>query len=1333
MDGMYGAMKGPRRYSGAVGTIELDDFIQEFDTWCDMQFLHNPTLFTPFFAWKGLFQHLEGPPMDDYHEFGREYAVKIDAWRRHWSPNYTSITQGGVGTSGGASGSIIDGTSGAGTTSGAVGVASTSGETTGVPSFSPIPEFFKRLRKNYQGVRTEKLRSLQEFERKTGESLREAYTRMRRLISVTHGVTEAQAVQYWYRILDRELRRRVRDATLLSDASPTLAYVFALSEKIELNIVEERVVTSSFARDAATTSRVPQSTAQSRPFGGGSGGGRGAQTRHQTAARDTGARALVPSFAGQQQGPACWTCGGDHRRRDYPQEAGGHTRDRCFDLHPELTSGGRARGGDASRGRGGRAGRGGRGAGVVGRPVASATSATKSMMAARIEQLEQRLDAMVSSGASTSTSYEEEDFPYLATAAQVEASVAVTRGAARALEPRGATRELDPQRGEDGRQARLPQSFLLSEVGSTSSMRPVPPSGLSGRTETSTSRVVDTDTPSSAVTRMASSVMRSPLFSAMELMDSGIDLARVFRAAATLCERGSITATSAEIGETSGEELSSTTPSSDESTWQAAAARMESLPARSAIDRERVVPGVCMVDNRSGVFRLVSATGQVYVPARVLLDSGAQPLMLGKIACISLGVRRSELEPCPFQIQTSLGGTSDRSYRMTRECISVQLRHGHAQDSSQFGVRAVVTSAESYDVLVGGAVLYPMGFRMDYWTETAADRPGWESGDGRMSELPVRFISRDRPLGSSLAVLASIAGFSGVLTWPDELLEGKRSAEDTPVYEEVEEMVSLAAAVSSSLDVPLWDSCHALQQEADRLVKKAWSEASLPAEAERVSDGRLVCGLSTLSPLVTTPIVWEYSPEGVCLLDLFGGISTGLAAVLQSGILVRRYLYVEKDETARRVSSRHVTQLMQRFPLLLPRSVVRGYQKALPADISLLGAPDLDRVGHIDLVIAGWPSWLHDPRSRMFWEMLRVLRHLQEQQTRSPAYILENVPLLGDTRAQLMASVHEVRAWIGSAVLLDAARVGSRAHRARLWWINLVPREILRHAYDSVHRDPTLTVDKILDVSRYSQVVRVADRSPMALVNHVGQPRMALPTLVSYPASHAYRDGGPGLLWDSVLHQLVEPNADERERAMGFLTGVTAASSVSEASRRQVLGQAMDLNCLTWIVSLGLAEQRRLRTDLVVVTPLISSLPTGTVVAMAGGDLRDIRHTWSSWYVTRGLARVDAHAVGDVGHGEVATEEGTENPPLEEELGTLIGPGKRIELDSDTPIFRRPYRYSDMERDLIKSQTLELLEVGLVELSHGEYASATVMPAKKDVHGNYTDRRMCGDYRPINR
>ncbi len=42
--------------------------------------------------------------------------------------------------------------------------------------------------------------------------------------------------------------------TLMSDDSPTLAHVFALFEKIKLNMVEERVVTSGFTRDIVTTS-----------------------------------------------------------------------------------------------------------------------------------------------------------------------------------------------------------------------------------------------------------------------------------------------------------------------------------------------------------------------------------------------------------------------------------------------------------------------------------------------------------------------------------------------------------------------------------------------------------------------------------------------------------------------------------------------------------------------------------------------------------------------------------------------------------------------------------------------------------------------------------------------------------------------------------------------------------------------------------------------------------------------------------------------------------------------------------------------------------------------
>jgi hypothetical protein len=57
MDDIYGTIKRPHQYSTTINTIELNDFIQEFGSWCDMQQIHNPQFFTPFMAWKALFQH----------------------------------------------------------------------------------------------------------------------------------------------------------------------------------------------------------------------------------------------------------------------------------------------------------------------------------------------------------------------------------------------------------------------------------------------------------------------------------------------------------------------------------------------------------------------------------------------------------------------------------------------------------------------------------------------------------------------------------------------------------------------------------------------------------------------------------------------------------------------------------------------------------------------------------------------------------------------------------------------------------------------------------------------------------------------------------------------------------------------------------------------------------------------------------------------------------------------------------------------------------------------------------------------------------------------------
>jgi len=51
----------------------------------------NSHIFTPFVDGEGLFQHLEAPPMDDYHEFKHTHDVHIEDLKLYWLPNYVSI------------------------------------------------------------------------------------------------------------------------------------------------------------------------------------------------------------------------------------------------------------------------------------------------------------------------------------------------------------------------------------------------------------------------------------------------------------------------------------------------------------------------------------------------------------------------------------------------------------------------------------------------------------------------------------------------------------------------------------------------------------------------------------------------------------------------------------------------------------------------------------------------------------------------------------------------------------------------------------------------------------------------------------------------------------------------------------------------------------------------------------------------------------------------------------------------------------------------------------------------------------------------------------------
>ena len=118
-----------------------------------------------------------------------------------------------------------------------------------------------------------------------------------------------------------------------------------------------------------------------------------------------------------------------------------------------------------------------------------------------------------------------------------------------------------------------------------------------------------------------------------------------------------------------------------------------------------------------------------------------------------------------------------------------------------------------------------------------------------------------------------------------------------------------------------------------------------------------------------------------------------------------------------KATKHHIKQLQARYPRQLPTSAVQGCMSQLPGDISFIGEEDLQRLGRVDLVMAGWPcqghsraglgKGLQDPRLGLFWELLRLLRWWQRMQATPVGYILENVPPLGivDPQVQVDAQL----------------------------------------------------------------------------------------------------------------------------------------------------------------------------------------------------------------------------------------------------------------------------------------------------------------------------------------
>ena len=86
----------------------------------------------------------------------------------------------------------------------------------------------------------------------------------------------------------------------------------------------------------------------------------------------------------------------------------------------------------------------------------------------------------------------------------------------------------------------------------------------------------------------------------------------------------------------------------------------------------------------------------------------------------------------------------------------------------------------------------------------------------------------------------------------------------------------------------------------------------------------------------------------------------------------------------------------------------------------------------------------------------------------------------------------------------------------------------------------------------------------------MGKKRVCLPTIVSFPKSHAFRQHangtpGEGQLWNKISKCWEEPTLEEKEQLMGYKVGSTNGGLATINQRTKRLGQAMEGNTMRWL------------------------------------------------------------------------------------------------------------------------------------------------------------------------
>ena len=162
--------------------------------------------------------------------------------------------------------------------------------------------------------------------------------------------------------------------------------------------------------------------------------------------------------------------------------------------------------------------------------------------------------------------------------------------------------------------------------------------------------------------------------------------------------------------------------------------------------------------------------------------------------------------------------------------------------------------------------------------------------------------------------------------------------------------------------------------------------------------------------------------------------------------------------------------------------------------------------------------------------------------------------------------------------MIDAADLGSAAHRVRLFWTNFIKPEQLQEALPTGIK-PRPSLREILNDNHFPSQVGHEDRFPFAKQNRLGIERKCMPTLVSFLRSNAFRTkitggSGEGEAFNKTTGVWEEPEVEEKEELMGYVRGATATMNITENQRSIRIGRALDGTTMRWLGAFMAAKQK---------------------------------------------------------------------------------------------------------------------------------------------------------------